>query len=471
MRGSAYWDNPVRHDRALITNCSVPGLACAAGLKPSSATEERDLDMLLTNIALADQEERPLSYSRNKNHVYRDITFSRVLSGIAKIVSAGLALERRTEPGHRGWQSALRGTPALTEVFDKHGVEPVYGPRDLIILRSRKDGSLLPMRPSRELLRQVERHNEMLRATTIGLEMTGALKLKNGLWLFERLEEVWFRVPGVAALALGNPRLLQQKVRLDEMGGRRVFTSDHKKHGRFYCAAQSIPASARLNMTMGGEQVVELDFQAMHVALAYGICGARLEGYPYEIPGFTREQGKIGLLTAFNATTLQAAVAALTDNRYGKALFASQVDAHRLLRALEARHAPIEKMLCSDAGMRLMNLDARIMMTTVGRLTARGIEAIPIHDSIVVAQQHESEAREALNYGWSKQNPQLTLCRVKKKRQKALQYGGEGSVVPSSGVLDLPGGCGGWWSSVIAEARLDVAEWCAPLDGRWELAP
>ena len=52
-----YWDSAVKHDRPLITNCFVRGLACAAGLKPSSATEERDL--LLTNIALADQEGRP----------------------------------------------------------------------------------------------------------------------------------------------------------------------------------------------------------------------------------------------------------------------------------------------------------------------------------------------------------------------------------------------------------------------------
>src|SRR5437764_1220241 len=222
-----YWDNPVCRDRPLITNCFVPGLACAAGLKPSSATEERDLDMVLSNIALADQEGRPVSYSRNKNHAYRDITFNRVLSGVAKIESANLAVERRTEPGHRGWQSDLRGTPALTEIFDKHGQKPIYGPRDSIILRSRKDGTLLSMRPSRDLLRQVERINEMLRATTIGLETTGALKLKNGLWLFERLEEVCFRVPGTATATLGNPRLRQPKVRLDEMGGRRVFTSYH----------------------------------------------------------------------------------------------------------------------------------------------------------------------------------------------------------------------------------------------------
>jgi hypothetical protein len=443
-----YWDNPVKHDRPLITNCRVPGLAVAAGLRPCSVTEAHDLDMLLTNVALADQEARPLSYSRNKNHVYRDITFDRVLSGVAKIVRAGLALERRTKPGHRGWQSDLRGRPALTEIFEKHGQEPVYGPRDSIILRSRRDGTILPMRPSRDLLRQVNRINEMLRATEIGLDMTGALKLTNGLWLFERLEEDRF----------GNPRLLQQRLRLDQMGGRRVFTSDDKHHGRFYCAPQNIPSSARLNMTIGGEQVVELDFQSMHVSLAYNLCGARLEGGPYEVRGFTRKQGKLGLLTAFNAPTPAAAISALTDNREGKAVFTSRTDAHRILEALKARHTLIEKMLCSDAGMRLMNLDARIMLTAIDRLIAKGIEAIPIHDSIVVSAQHESEAHEALNFGWCSQNPQLTPCNIEKKRRNPLQYGGAGG----SGVVGLLGGGeGGWWSSVLSEARYDVAEWCS----------
>jgi hypothetical protein len=448
--GRFYWDNPVQCDRPLIRNCSSPGLACAAGLKPSSATEERDLDMLLTNIALADQEGRPLSYSRNKNHGYRNITFGRVLSGVEKIVSADLALERRTKPGHRGWQSDLRATPALTEIFDKYGQKPTYGQRESIILRSRRDGSLLSMRPSRDLSRQVERINEMLRATAIGLEMTGALKLKNGLWLFERLDEDRF----------GNPRLIQQKLRLDHMEGRRVFTSDLKHHGRFYCSPQNIPGSARLQMTLGGQQVVELDFTSMHVTLAYGLCGVRLEGDPYEIPGFTRKQGKLGLLTAINATSIPAAIASLTDARGGKPVVANQKDALRLIEAHKARHARIERMLCADAGMRLMNLDSRIMMTAIDRLTAKGIEAIPIHDSILVSQQHESEAREALNLGWhrSAQNPQLTPCSIEKKRQNPLQDG----CTPSGSDWSPPPALeSGWWSSVLAVARYDVAEWCA----------
>jgi hypothetical protein len=449
-----YWDNPVKHDRPLITNCHVPGLALACGLSPSSATEERDLDMLLANIALADQEGRPLSFSRNKNHAYRGITSDRVLSGVAKIVP-DLALERRTKPGQRGWQSDLRGTSELTRIFDRHGEEPAYGPSEPIILRSRRDGSLLPLKPMRDRQRQAERVNEMLLGTLLGLEMTGAIRLQNNLWLFERLEEDQF----------GNPRLMQQRLRLDRMEGRRIFTRDLQHHGRFYCPAQNIPSVARLQCTLNSDQVVELDFCSMHVALAHALCGATMTGDPYEIPGFTRKQAKLGLLTAFNAISIQAAIASLTDARAGRPVFTSRKEAARLIETLKTRHAPIASMLCSDAGMTLMNLDSRIMMNAVDWLISRGIPCVPIHDSIMVQAQYEGEARAALNFGWYSQKLSLTLCNIEKKSQKPLQYGGECAVgvgvAPSGPCPDrlLPGI--GWWSAVLSEARFDVVEWCS----------
>jgi hypothetical protein len=177
----------------------------------------------------------------------------------------------------------LTATPALTEIFDKHGKRPAYTPTEPILLRSRKDGSLLPLPPMKDRMRQIERVNAMLDSTSIGLAQTGVLALKNGLLIFERLEydDFW------------SPRLVQQKLRLDRMGGRRVFTSDIKHHGRFYCPAQNIPGSARLLSTLNGEQVVELDFCSMHISLAYAMCGAKMDGCPYEIPGFTRKQGKL----------------------------------------------------------------------------------------------------------------------------------------------------------------------------------
>jgi hypothetical protein len=440
-----YWDNPVKHDRPLLTNCFVPGLALAAGLKPASAREERDWDVMMTNLALAGQEGRRLSYSRNKQHDYRDTTPRRVISAADNLKRFGLAEGRNSLPGRLGWQSDLVCPQILTDIFDRLGKEPVYGSSEPIILRSRKDGSLLPLKPMRDRQRQVERVNEMLSGTVLGLEMTGAIRLRNNLWLFERLEEDQF----------GNPRLVQQKLRLDRMEGRRVFTRDLQHHGRLYCPAQNIPSAERLRCTLNGEQVVELDFVSMHVALAYAICDARMSGDSYEIPGFTRKQAKLGLLTAFNAISLGAAIAALTDARAGKPVFTSRKEAGRLIEAMKKRHAPIVSMLCSDAGMKLMNLDSRIIMNAVDWLIGRGIPCVPIHDSIMIQAQYEGEAREALNFGWCTQKLSLTPCNIDKKSRNALQHGGEcfsGAFVPP---------CGGWWSSVLDVARCDVAEWCS----------
>jgi hypothetical protein len=197
----------------------------------------------------------------------------------------------------------------------------------------------------------------------------------------------------------------------------------------------------------------------MHVAMAYSRCGATLDGDPTKSQGFTRQQAKLGLLTAFNAASLPAAISSLTDARKGKRVIASRKEAALLLEALKALHGPIASMLCSDAGMTLMNLDSRVMLTAADRLIARGIPFIPIHDSIVVLLQYEDEAIEALYYGWCALKLSPILCSIEKKRQKPPQYGGEAPVPDRS---PLPGPGSGWWSSVLAEARYDVVEWVTP---------
>jgi hypothetical protein len=200
-------------------------------------------------------------------------------------------------------------------------------------------------------------------------------------------------------------------------------------------------------MTLNAEPVVELDFVSMHVALAYAALGVRMPDNPYEVPGFTRDQGKRGLLTAFNATSPDAAVSALADARLGKPVVRTHEEAHRLLAALQARHPAIAdaNMLCSDAGMRLMFQDSQIMLTAVDRLIAKGIPCIPVHDSLVVSARFEGEAREALTFGWYNQNPELTHCDIEKKPQKPLQYG-RGRVVSAPPPL-------------LPEACLEVVEW------------
>ena len=47
----------------------------------------------------------------------------------------------------------------------------------------------------------------------------------------------------------------------------------------------------------------------------------------------------------------------------------------------KARHAPIQEFLFSGAGIDLQNADSRIMEKIMMKLHAKGIAALPIHDS------------------------------------------------------------------------------------------
>jgi hypothetical protein len=125
-------------------------------------------------------------------------------------------------------------------------------------------------------------------------------------------------------------------------------------------------------------------------------------------------------------------------------------------------------MFCADAGMTLMNIDARIMLTAVDRLVGQGILCIPVHDSLVIPEQYEGAAREALHFAWHAQNAQITLCRIEKKSQIVSQSGCNGregwklplalSPFPEPSVNEVFSESG-WWSAVISEARFDVGEW------------
>src|SRR5665647_3978785 len=98
----------------------APGMAEALGL-PSApdAGYERMRDMMLANLWLAAEGGRALSYSRHWGFYQRsryrphDFTYTTIMNIAAEIVDAGLAIENRTKPGHRGRQSTLTATPAL----------------------------------------------------------------------------------------------------------------------------------------------------------------------------------------------------------------------------------------------------------------------------------------------------------------------------------------------------------------------
>jgi hypothetical protein len=58
-------------DHPLIYSWRLAGFAEAIGMKAAGADQELVLDTFLTNLALASETEKPLSYSRHRGHYRR----------------------------------------------------------------------------------------------------------------------------------------------------------------------------------------------------------------------------------------------------------------------------------------------------------------------------------------------------------------------------------------------------------------
>jgi hypothetical protein len=397
-------------DRDYPVSCEwrAPGMAAALGLpRAPDAGYERMRDMMLANLWLAAEGRKALSYSRHKPFYLRsryrpaDFTYATILRVVVEIVKAGLALENRTAPGHRGRQSTLAATSALYNsgtVRDDLAYEPAGEP---IILRSRgEDRALLSYNDTRDTHRmrmEVVAVREMHASTVIGV--TGGIMVGNHL-LFERL----------VTDRSGRLKVKRQYVRIvPGNGGRRIFSERWSLHGRFYCWPQNIPSAARASITINCEPTVELDYRAMHPTLLYNQIGVKLDGDAYDIgPGFDRKEAKAGMMIALNAADEITAVKALA-----RAKGISYDRCRKVFDAVRERHRPIEGAFFADKGVELMNIDSKIAMAVTTGLMAEGIPSISVHDSIIGPAQFRGQIRAKMAEVLERFSGKVNHCEIR----------------------------------------------------------
>jgi hypothetical protein len=349
------------------------------GLPPLSSRNAMKARTALITEALA-AGDRWISYSRDKHFYTRGqryyrptYTYHSILPAVGQLADAGLFEHEKMPPGHRGFQSRFRATPALLAEMARVPIE--YRPLEIIILRD-ADGNPVDYRDSRETRRmrkQLSEFNEALLGQQI---------------------------------ALGD-RIIREGDRLDNSSRaqaqlHRVFhRSDFNLGGRFYGAHwQNIPAEgARDQITINGEPTTEVDYTGLHIRLLYAEAGKPMPADPYDVDGWPRKQIKLALLIAINARTHIDAVRALADAlRQSGGMADPYATAEALIRAAKARHPDIAHTIGSDAGVRLMRQDSEIAARVMREvMRATGIVPLPIHDSFIVPtsrQQHLMEAME-----------------------------------------------------------------------------
>jgi len=192
----------------------------------------------------------------------------------------------------------------------------------------------------------------------------------------------------------------------------RVFSDGFQKGGRFYGAWwELLPGEERSKIKINGEAVVELDFSAYHPSLLYMKYTNRLpEGDVYALPKLQqampgvahdelRKVVKKAFLVLLNAKTKTAAKRSLRkvghDDLEYKLIKA--IDLDMLFSAIEDRHPDVWKYFGDGRGVELQFWDSQVADRVMRiMMLEHGIACLPVHDSFIVAEQHEGMLRAAM---------------------------------------------------------------------------
>lgn len=284
-------------------------------------------------------------------------------------------------------------------------------------------------------------------AHEIAVELRSVVELRGS-------DGVKVSVPARALRALSPPikrlnRLLVSSV--VEMDGcelvrpqvKRVFNGDFAHGGRWYHPLQNLSKDERQRLLLDGEQVVELDYSALHPRLIYAREGIDypLTADPYAIPGVPRPVAKSIWLQVMNDTSINAAIAHLVARqnpdriaafeRYRAELecwqqapierrqkppkrpacldatfkpFSPETDVQSAVDALLDTHAAIAHTFNTEGqALALQYVDACIAERVISRLVERRWPVLPVHDSFIVKASHEAALRSFMAYAYSEE--------------------------------------------------------------------
>ena len=193
----------------------------------------------------------------------------------------------------------------------------------------------------------------------------------------------------------------------------RIFSnSDWDQGGRFWRGFwMSLKSEERQRLHINDEPTVELDYAGLHPVLLYAEAGvdywAGSDRRPYEtIEVFDGDTGeligpdiiKVFLLIMLNAKDRASGFKAVRKSLGGRTGDIRLTDnlLDRLLEAIRQRHPIVGDQLGTGVGNRLMNTDGRITDIIIDQFTQMDIPVLTIHDSYIVARQHEDLLRQTM---------------------------------------------------------------------------
>jgi hypothetical protein len=385
-------------------------------VKPKTLAQAQALLLVVGGLLMAARLGRWVHYSRDwhwyvgltryhgQYYSYRLITWA-----VDQLCKEQLIEDQRVLPGPDNMvRSRMRATPKLVDLMA--GVELVrMPPREVLELRD-ADKNPIDYRETmltRARRRQVQAFNEAYEDIGLSIEHP-AIKRVGEHCIFVGPELCrGGNKAGVTVMWEPRPHLRRIHNRWCWFLG-----------GRFVGFFQQLPGPARGEILINGVKVVRLDLVAIHTTILYNLAGIKLDGDPYIIAGFTRDEVKLGMNIAYNAVSLGWAKTALArrwaelDGR-DSASKAEQARAERILAAICERHKAIAHAFGTDQGVRLQFVDSEIIRLVLETCIKEGIPALPVHDEIITTEQHAGRVTELMKKFFAELAPGPNPARVK----------------------------------------------------------
>ncbi len=293
------------------------------------------------------------------------------------------------DSGGKGFLTRIWPTPKLTKLFE----DAAFGyfdigyaeNRETIILRD-EDKVDVPYddnRMVRDMRQLLQDYNRLLEKTFIDIQSLDVPRIE---------------LPEKKRRRQSNKQVFVNITHHDKFV-RRIFNNKTFDDGGWFYGGwwQRIDSDYRKDIRMNDVPTVEIDYSSLHVILAYTEAGLdywqNTDKDPYDLPvrgvnnpEHSRDITKLFFLLSLNASNEQALFKAFRSELNYKAYpytFPDEVLAE-LLDTIKQGHPDIAHLICSGAGLKLMNIDSRICEYVIADFVRTGTPIITVHDSFIV---------------------------------------------------------------------------------------
>jgi hypothetical protein len=306
----------------------------------------------------------------------------------------------------------MRGKTKLISFFDLYGVQPwmlsISSDKEVIILKDKKK-KFKPYKDTaftRTARKQLQHINRHLEAAAIDLDLND----DEMTYLLSKMRKI------ESEDIDDDPKHLSM---FTNKTLRRVFSnSSFRLHGRFYGGwwqniserekqiidgkEVKVPVRYRENITINGDNTVELDYSSFHPKMLHDLAGIEMTDDPYVgIGDLDRDQGKsifnimINSVGEDKAASRDIAIGAFMKKYRDERM--TKEGANEAIEAVLERHPRLKKCFFSGKGLKLMFYDSQI----ANNVMLRAIDefqtvVLPVHDSFICIMEFEEELRQLM---------------------------------------------------------------------------